>query len=66
MMINALHILDWQYVFFFLSPPNNKELIFNEISNFADEVTVRSSSTWFSGPEPEQDNIWSMAHPAGL
>lgn len=35
------------------------------MNHLADELTARNDSMGFGGPEPNQDSIWSMAHPAG-
>lgn len=36
----------------------------SEINHLADELTARGGLKGFGGPEPDQDDIWSMAHPA--
>lgn len=36
-----------------------------QIKYLADELTARGGLMWCGGPEPDQDTIWSMAHPAG-
>lgn len=32
---------------------------------FQFKITATSISTWIDGPEPDQSNIWWVAHPAG-
>lgn len=62
--MSTLHTLKYkpQIVFFYLFIEGKS--LSSEINHLADELTARSGAMWFGGPEPDQDTIWSMAHPA--
>lgn len=61
---NTLHTPDFKAKLSFFCLHMAVKSSSSERNHLADELTARGGLTGFGGPEPDQDDIWSMAHPA--